>query len=721
LLLGIAGLLSLPVLAGPPSTSNFIRVDQFGYRTQASKVAVIVDPQQGFDAGESFSPSTATNQYQVRKWDDNAVVFSGTLTAWNNGATDASSGDKAWWFDFSSVTAAGSYYIFDVGNNVGSFKFDINDEVYNNVLKAAVRMFYYNRCNQAKSVANAGANWADGASFVGTNQDTQARSESDRTNAATAKDLSGGWWDAGDYNKYVTFARVPVHQLLDAYSQNPSIWSDAYNIPESGNGVADIVDEVKWELEWLKKMQLSDGSSLLKVGTLKDTDGQASLPPSTDARPRYYYAGSCTSSTIALASMFAHAALVLKTIPSLSSYASDLQTRAVKAYDAYNAVTTKTTDCDNGNIQSGDADWDLALQEKVKLQAAVYLFALTGESGYRSVVDDKYGISELDWWGPYNADISDALLYYSNLSNATASVASAIKAKKVSSANSENFYRWNSTDPYRAYITNDMYHWGSNMIRATVGLLNSDMVYYNLDATNHSQYKLRSEELLHYFHGVNPLNTVYLTNMSSFGAEKSVSEVYHSWFKDGSAWDKPSSSKGGPAPGYVPGGPNASYAPGTGSCVLTPPCNQPRQKAYRDWNGIWPDASWSVTEPAIYYQSAYIKALARLVTTANIQPEPEPPTGIITGLDAPLVAQSPLVVYPNPCDKWITGRMSQQGSEVIQHVTFFNTLGYVVKTVSKQEIEEQGFTTDTKNLLPGIYLMRIVTNRGVTNRQIVKN
>jgi hypothetical protein len=47
--------------------------------------------------------------------------------------------------------------------------------------------------------------------------------------------MRGGWFDAGDTNKYVTFAEDPVHQLLHAYSQNPDVWTDNFNIPESGN------------------------------------------------------------------------------------------------------------------------------------------------------------------------------------------------------------------------------------------------------------------------------------------------------------------------------------------------------------------------------------------------------------------------------------------------------------------------------------------------------
>ena len=82
---------SLVLGAGPSQTSPQIKVDQFGYRPADPKVAVIVDPQQGFNASESFAPS---NTYEVRRWSDDQVVFTDTIGQWNGGQTQASSGDR---------------------------------------------------------------------------------------------------------------------------------------------------------------------------------------------------------------------------------------------------------------------------------------------------------------------------------------------------------------------------------------------------------------------------------------------------------------------------------------------------------------------------------------------------------------------------------------------------------------------------------------------------
>jgi hypothetical protein len=114
--------------------------------------------------------------------------------------------------------------------------------------------------------------------------------------------------------------------------------------------------------------------------------------------------------------------------------------------------------------------------------------------------------------------------------------------------------------------------------------------------------------------------------MGSFGAERSVNEIFHTWFADGSpAWDSAAESTYGPAPGFVPGGPNASYdwdgccpdGCGAGnSCgaeAPTPPKDQPPQKSYGDFNDSWPLNSWSVTENSNGYQTAYIRLLSKFV------------------------------------------------------------------------------------------------------------
>ncbi len=73
----------------------------------------------------------------------------------------------------------------------------------------------------------------------------------------------GGWYDAGDYNKYIVNAGYTVSMLLSLYENFPDAARDDMNIPESGNNISDLLDEIKWELDWAETMQDKDGGSSL--------------------------------------------------------------------------------------------------------------------------------------------------------------------------------------------------------------------------------------------------------------------------------------------------------------------------------------------------------------------------------------------------------------------------------------------------------------------------
>lgn len=605
---------SIFTFANPTTTTEFIRIDQFGYRLGDQKVAIIANPMNGFNSSDSFSPGT---MYEVRRWSDDVSVFSAAITAFDNGNTHIQSGDQVWWFDFSNVVTAGEYYIYDVTNDVGSYQFTISDDVYNDVLKQAMRAFYYQRCGVEKTAVH-GGNWHDSNCHIGTGQDLVSRAVTDQGNAATERDLSGGWHDAGDYNKYVNFTYAPVHALLFAYQKNPSVFGDDYNIPESGNGIADILDEVIYELDWLLKMQESDGSVLMKVSV---PNHEGTSPPSADATARYY-GEAASSATATVASIFAHAHLVLKNEPGMTAYADNLLDKAEEAWTWIQNNTAFST-YDNTGFASANPELSIDQQKERRIGAAALLFAATGNNTYRDYVDNNYtDIRPVQWnfWYPFQPTIQEIALYYANLSSATSTTATAITSSFITSTTSNNndmLPAWlNQNDAYRAYVKDDDYVWGSNQVHARVGTMFANMNYYNLDAGNAQNFENAALGYIHYLHGANPLGKVMLTNMSDFGGEVSCDEIYHLWFRDGTDFDNAQTSPIGPAPGIVPGGPNRYFSSASGS--ITPPQNQPVQKSYKDWNTSWPENSWEITEPAIYYQAAYVQLLAAYSGASNV-------------------------------------------------------------------------------------------------------
>ncbi len=592
--------------AGIPFNPHIL-VDQFGYRPADRKVAVIRDPRTGYDSTDRFMPGAS---YQVRRATDGGVAFTGAPEPWHGGSVDASSGDAGWWFDFSTLKDAGTYFVYDAARKQRSATFRIEQQVFAPILKAAMRTFFYQRSGYAKHAPSAEDCWTDEPAFLGPGQDLEARDVTDRNNAAKARNLFGGWFDAGDTNKYVTFASAPVHQLLAAYQDSPAVFTDDFGIPESGNGIPDLLDEVKWETDWLKRMQYPDGSVALKVGTLEYTSG---VKPSLDRNARFYIP-SCSSATIAAAGMFAHAAIAFGTFEPLAQDRAELRVRAERAWKNFQA-SPRQTECDNGEVKSGDADWGAQDQDAEAVVAAIYLFALTGSREYDDYVKAHYRETRPYrdiGWSRYNPQQGEALLFHARQPGVDQKTAAAIVADKSAdiAAGNQIYGLRPDDDLYRAYLHDGQYHWGSNQVRANYGNTNMDAA--RLVASDHAApYLERGEEVLHYFHGVNPFSMVYLSNMYRYGATRSVNEIFHSWFWHGTRWGNALTSQCGPVPGFVPGGPNANAAGDGVPASLAPPVGQPRQKSYRDWNTPWPDSSWVVTEPAIYYQAAYIRLLSR--------------------------------------------------------------------------------------------------------------
>jgi len=713
--------MSVVAHAIPGSITQFIKIDQFGYKTTDQKIAVISDPQIGYNSALSFSPGTS---YQIRNWITDAVVFSGAITSWNGGATHTQSGDIVYWFDFSTVVTPGSYYVFDPTNNVGSYRFEIDDCVYNDVLKVAMRMFYYQRCGFAKSYPFVDTGYVDGPSHLGTQQDLDCRLFSSPT-IGTSKNLSGGWYDAGDYNKYVNFTWGTMCDMLLAYEEKPNVWADNYNIPESGNGIPDILDETKYELDWLLKMQNLDGSVLSVVG-----GGDAS-PPSADGTFRRYGPAN-TSATLSAAGIFALAAKQYNSI-GMTAYGTILQTAAINAWNWADA-NPSVLFYNAGVLAAGEQEIDNYGRLCRKFAAATYLYALTGNTLYRTYVDANYNNIHLLMWTfayPFEGPEQDMCLYYAALPGATVSVRNAIKSafsNSLSTLNADNLPAYtNSTDAYRAFLNNGNYTWNSNQTKSRQGNMFLAMNRYNFDAGNAINYANAASGFVHYFHGVNPNSKTYLSNMSKFGAENSVSSFYHGWFHDGSAlWDEVGVSTYGPAPGFIPGGVNPSYdwdaccPSGCGSaannamCVaesLDPPKNQPIQKSWKDFNTSWPVNSWTISEAGIYTQAAYVRMLSKFCTTPCIIT-----TGISNYSNSLSLVET---IYPQPAGNAISVKFYGHENEAVS-ILVFDVNGKEILSTKQNISSSSSVEMDITSVSSGVYFIRFVTKDRVEVKKMVK-
>lgn len=691
--------------------TKYIVVDQFGYRPNSEKIAVIRNPISGIDASESFSPSSS---YALVNAIDNTQVFTENIIEWNSGNEDPSSGDSAWWFNFSAYEIPGTYYVLDINNNLKSFNFNIAENIYEDVLKHAMRTFFYQRAGYAKEAPFAENNWVDGASHVGNLQDTQCRRYNAPNDANTEKDLSGGWYDAGDYNKYTTWAANYIVDLLKAYKENPAAWLDNYNLPYSGNGIPDIIDEIKWGTDYLLRLQENNGSMISIVGL-------ADASPPSAATEQSLYGAVNTSSTLSSTVAFAYGSKIFQEL-GMTDYASTLQQAALNAWSWADANPNviwgnNTPEYNSEGIGTGQQETDDYGRFTYKIKAAIHLFDLTGNLSYKTFVESNYEDLHLLQWTyayPFEQENQDALLYYAALSGANETVSTTIKTAYENAMNaSYNFGGlYNESDPYLANMVD--YGWGSNGIKSRKGLMFSNYIYYNINSSNNEDALRAAERYIHYIHGTNPLNFCYLSNMYNYGADNGVNEFYHAWFADGTPWDNVQNDAYGPAPGFLVGGPNPFYnwescCP-SGCGFLTDNCdatqvaainNQPNQKAYDDFNTNWPMNSWEVTENSNSYQTAYVRLLSKFVGLNNALSTED--------IDKKLLE---VQLYPNPFKNQFT-------------VTSKKTFSYRLFDVTGRAIKSGSCKTNScligeniKN--SGIYFIKINTDKASKTYKIIK-
>jgi len=183
-------------------------------------VAVVSDPQKGANANDHFSVGSSLELRQVA---DGKVAYRGPAEQFKGGKTDPISGDRGWWFDFSAIRQPGEYYVYDPKLGVRSHLVRIGPGVYRGVLRAAVRVFYYQREATAHT-----APWAEGPGRM-----DRPSGRTGETRAVWAKQdpatcaRSQRWLDGcRRYQQVSAFLSEVIHPLLYAWRANPAAFTD---------------------------------------------------------------------------------------------------------------------------------------------------------------------------------------------------------------------------------------------------------------------------------------------------------------------------------------------------------------------------------------------------------------------------------------------------------------------------------------------------------------
>ena len=496
------------------TTMENIRLNQVGFYPESRKVAVVVDD------GEKSSAS----EFLVVSLPDNKTVLRGRLSERMEWTESGEKGQRA---DFSGLTAPGQYKLVLLGNVMHkseSYPFTVSGRAYKDVAAASMRAFYFQRCSQALTKALAGK-WSRAAGHPDTA--VTFHPSSGRWEGEGTLKSPGGWYDAGDFGKYIVNSGISVGTLLAFYENFPDYFPDkSLNIPESGNGRPDILDEVKYNLDWMKTMQDSDGGVFFKLSTLSFP---GYIMPSEDKGQRFVI-GKSTTSALNFAAAMAMAGRVYA--PFDSAYAKNCVERAARAWDWAvnnpNAAFRNPEDVKTGEYK------DASFGDEF-IWAAAELLITTNEKRFADFLKDKdlaYA-GEPSW---QNVHSLAALSLATAKNNLDAKKLDAVRKSIVAAAD-----RWlGEMDKHLYRMPNIKFIWGSNSVFANMGV---GMVYaYKI--TGDKKYLLGAAEVADYLLGK---NAVGISFVSAFGT-KAMSNPHHRQCV---------AAKVGAIPGFLAGGPNA--------------------------------------------------------------------------------------------------------------------------------------------------------------------
>jgi len=589
----------LPAGELPPAvtTKSPIRlwVDQIGYRTSGRKLAIVASDQA---LPQVLAIELRDAKTQAAVW--NLKSKPEALKPFNNGAKDNDSKDFVAQLELSDFKMPGRYYLtIDNGGTIErSYLFNIADNVYREAGLASWKAFYYQRADCGKPEKYAGV-WNHAEDHTGPNQATEARIYKWGGNAhwdpvgkevldPTPYDVRGGWWDAGDFNKYMGNTVCCHNELLLGWQLIGDAAKDGeLNIPESGNKVPDILDEIRYGTEFLIRMADKDGAAFGKAHEL------GSSPPEADKTP-VQLTQTSSDSTMARCAALAYAALVWKQSKLDDAFAQKCQDEAQKAWKLLESKPHPWLGGGEEPKMKGKntfRDWFWLNYAQMRATAAACFFSLTGEASYNQIV--KEAAAKWKQFAPGDeGELYPVFWIYLHAKGADAETTE--KIKKLITSAADTGLNWSGEKRgYAAAVKG--YWWGSNRAvgrTAVVSLMAAELAG---DPGAKKKYLDSAEEYVHYLYGRNPIGLCFLSNMKQFGAERSVTVMFHSWVgKDNDKFSAKYIGEGegklGPFPGMVVGGVNGSM------------------KRY-EYGLNWTKSPWEFSEPDITYQSPCVTLL----------------------------------------------------------------------------------------------------------------
>ncbi|MDG4766625.1 glycoside hydrolase family 9 protein [Solwaraspora sp. WMMD406] len=522
-----------------PDTGPRVRVNQVGYLPGGPKNATIVtdaDEPVTWELHDAAGDTVASGQSTPR-------------------GLDTASRQQAHSVDFSAYRGTGDDYTL-VADGETSYPFAISGDIYQQLRSDALQFFYIQRSGIAIDGDLVGEEYARPAGHLGVapNQgDTDVPCQPGVCDYRL--DVRGGWYDAGDHGKYVVNGGIATYQLLSTFERTKTAPSanggaaladSTLRVPERDNGVPDILDEARWELEFLMRMQVPAGEPLAGMAHHKMHDRNWTgmpMQPEDDPELRELHPPS-TAATLNLAAVAAQCARLFA--PYDADFAGQCRTSARAAYAAAKANPDLLADPNDGN--GGGAYSDPNVSDEF-YWAAAQLYLTTGEQTY---------LSDLSASPHHSADVFDptgfgwgstAALGRLDLATVPNGLApqerERIQASVVAAA-----------DEYLAALDSQAYglpmpgHRGAYFWGANSNIINNAVVLAtSYDLTGDVEYRDGAVQAMDYIFGRNALNHSYVTGWGTVYPRNQHSRIF------GNQLDP---SLPNPPAGSIAGGANAS-------------------------------------------------------------------------------------------------------------------------------------------------------------------
>ncbi len=476
---------------------------------------------------------------------------------------DEASGDHVYAADFSDIKKAGVYYVRNDSGAV-SHRFRIGEDVYRELQRDMTKALYYQRCGCELEKAYAGV-YTHPCCHMG-----DAVLWEDRS---VVKEVKGGWHDAGDYGRYISPAAVAVAHLLYAYDLFPDSFKESLTIPESGNGMPDVLNECRYELEWMLKMQDEEGGAYHKLTSERHADF---IMPQEDLAQFYLFPVSSMATADYAASM-ALASRVYRKFD--EAFADRLSDAAHRAYGWLEKHPEYVGFKNPESCNTGEYDDTCDLDER--LWAAAEMLVTTGEKKYQerldALLEENLTKTDFGW-----TDVSGfaALAILTDASH-KASADSAENLRRAVIAEADRLVAVSQKSGYGVAMEPEDYVWGSNMVVLNRGML---LVLAALLTGQNEIYEQTALAQMNYLLGTNAVDYSYVTGHGE-----------HAYMHP---HNRPTECDGIelPMPGWVSGGPFKTPCDEVGMKQI--PAGTPPMKCYVDHA-----ACYSLNEITIYWNT----------------------------------------------------------------------------------------------------------------------